>query len=1010
MLANLGADPGLLHSFDQLRSTVSEQSKVIIHIFPEYTPHDATRHLEQLFALADRFLGTDLYDRLNVAEMSLLVFGLYAHDWGMALSNEDRDAISGLRVDRDIVLIPDEVSRFQSFRDEEMKLGKTDKQVWEDYLRDTHARRSGCRLRKELKPLGNSFAEMVARVAEGHVLDLRELRDPEQYPQHTALFGEVANVAAIATFVRLVDLLDLAEDRTPFALWSVVRPRNEISRTEWNKHRALAPIAVSEHAGIRQVLITGTTDDPDVFAALADLRSWVDAQFGESVAFLRNIGKQYDLMLDSAIKWDIKPVGFKPVLLRFDFDRPAALGLLSAEIYGNQKLTFVRELLQNSVDAIDTRIELLQHTDTLLQGRISIKITTLPEMIRVEWSDNGVGMDRYILENYLTKIGRSWYQSSDFRRHAFTHDPISKFGIGLLSCFAFSPSLTLITKREPLLAKDSLGWHVRIPTLDGYFRVTEADQAHVGTTIVLEILRPSADTTATTIAAEVKEVALLVRYNITLQVDGLVEAIEPISEKDDPRLPFIRLGGLDEAALASLQSLTVQFNHRYLSPDGDYEAFFSCLLPRDSSSLTSLKGYRQWHFGSKTVDFEEFIIDNPRELFLKGIASDVERRGKAQGSLKSIALNVLKPSLVRPDLSRAHVDVGSLNLEQVWKDVAPRIREILGPHSPSIENRVWALSAAIQFAGLPDEALTHLVPLADWPVWILECGSGLSWRNASVVFGSEEILEAPDELGYVLGSETYFETALRHVEHWSGPTCFVALRRDPSGAWWSAAASLAQRFLEMQGFAPTDMRLVNSASDDDVPLVCRVWRKQSGPVRSPQKLDLPYLLAEWRKDPTMVCPELVQRTLSGMHGLESVPLLIRFPDSMNEVAALGSLYWNQNNTKIRALVELLLELSVRSRRGSLSGRAQQVFQYVNSTSFLGFVVQARHSGVRAAIDRYRELLDIAEKEGLPVPKPLGHEDFLPGSVGKYWNPYHYPISSWPKSTRPVGAPWGAERV
>jgi hypothetical protein len=344
MLANLSGDPGLLHSFAQLRSTVSEQSKVIIHIFPEYTPHDATRHLEQLFALADRVLGTDLYDRLNVAEMSLLVFGLYAHDWGMALSNEDRDAISGLRVDRDAVLIPDEVGRFRRFRDEAMKLGKTDKQVWEDYLRDTHALRSGCRLRKELKPLGNSFAEMVARVAEGHVLDLRELRDPERYPQHTALLGEVANVAAIATFVRLVDLLDLAEDRTPFALWSVVRPRNEISRTEWNKHRALAPIAVSGHAGIRRVLIAGTTGDPDVFAALADLRSWVDAQFAESVAFLRNIGNQYDLMLDSAIEWDIKPVGFRPVLLRFDFDRPAALGLLSAEIYGNQKLTFVREL------------------------------------------------------------------------------------------------------------------------------------------------------------------------------------------------------------------------------------------------------------------------------------------------------------------------------------------------------------------------------------------------------------------------------------------------------------------------------------------------------------------------------------------------------------------------------------------------------------------------------------------------------------------------------------------
>jgi hypothetical protein len=161
----------------------------------------------------------------------------------------------------------------------------------------------------------------------------------------------------------------------------------------------------------------------------------------------------------------------------------------------------------------------------------------------------------------------------------------------------------------------------------------------------------------------------------------------------------------------------------------------------------------------------------------------------------------------------------------------------------------------------------------------------------------------------------------------------------------------------------------------------------------------------------MVCPELVQQTLdSRTGGWGPTPLLVRFPDGMEEVAAIGSLYWNQNNTKIRALVEVLLELSVRSRRGGLSGRAQQVFQYVNSTSYLGYTVQARRSGSRAAIGRYRKLIDMAEQEGLPVPKPLGNEDFLPGSVGRYWNPYHYPISSWSKSKRPVGAPWGTERI
>lgn len=1008
-LEKFGADPGLLHSFARLRSTVSEQSKMIIHIFPEYTPHDATRHLEQLFALSDRVLGTDLYDRLNVAEMSLLIFGLYAHDWGMALSNEDRDTISALRAHEGTVLIPDEVGAFQRFQDEALRLGKTHAQVWEDYVRQTHARRSGYRLRKELRPLSHSFAEMVARVAEGHVLDLREIQDPEQYPLQTALFGQAVNVAAIATLVRLVDLLDLAEDRTPFALWSIVRPRNEISRTEWNKHRALAPVAVSGRGSFRQVLIAGTTDDPNVFAALADLKSWVDDQYRESVGFLRHIGNQYDLKLDSAIKWDIKAVGFEPVLMRFDFDRPAALGLLSAEIYGNRPLTFVRELLQNSVDAMDTRIDLLRQSGALLQGRISMNITTLEDVIRVECSDNGVGMDRYILGNYFTKIGRSWYQSSDFQRQAFTHDPISKFGIGLLSCFAVSTSLTLVTKREPLLARDLRGWRVHIPARDGYFRISEHDQADVGTIAVLEINRAIKDITSTTIANALRKSALLIRYSVTLTIDGRVEAIEPISSESDPRLPYFRIDSLSEAALALVQSLTVQFKRHYLSPDGGYEAFFSCLLPYDLSSITSLE-HSKWRFRSQTIDFDDFTIEMPTRLFLKGVASEIEPRSHRGGRLNSISLNVLKPSLVRPDLSRSHVDVESLNLDGLWKDVASDIRTRFGPDFSSIENRVWVLSIASQFAQLPDDALIHVIPRDEWPVWILEPKHGFSWRAASIAFGNEEVLEAPNELSYILGQEEYSAAGSHHVDNWNGPACFVALQQPSKWPWWGATTTLAHAYLEMEGFLPTDVRFFNSATDDDVPLVCCAWTKKSKHIRPPKNASLSSLLEEWRKDSMLECPEVIHMALQPARALRSAPLLVRFPAKMDSVAPIGSLYWNQNNTKIRALVGLLLELSVRSQSGSLSRKSQQIFQYVNDTSYLGYVVQARHSGVRAAIDRYRKLLDAAEIEGLPIPAPLEHEDFLPGSVDKYWNPYHYPIWSWAKSTRPVGAPWSSERV
>jgi hypothetical protein len=211
--------------------------------------------------------------------------------------------------------------------------------------------------------------------------------------------------------------------------------------------------------------------------------------------------------------------------------------------------------------------------------------------------------------------------------------------------------------------------------------------------------------------------------------------------------------------------------------------------------------------------------------------------------------------------------------------------------------------------------------------------------------------------------------------------------------------------LEARGFAPVEVRFVSSPSDDDVPLITPVWRKKTAHARPPGGLGLPALLDEWHKDPLMECPDLIRRALGSMNrnGADA-PLLVRFPKSMQEVAAIGSLYWNQSNTKIQALVEMLLELSVRRRAGSLSARTQRIVDYVNDSSYLDYSVLARHSNVRTAIDRYRELVTAAREAHLAVPEPLCKEDFLEGSVGKYWNPYHYPIESWSKSKRAVGVP------
>ena len=73
--------------FDDLREKVSLEVSRINELFPEYTPHDEKYHLNKLFFIADDLLGEDLIASMNVTELYLLAVALYAHDWGMAVSD-----------------------------------------------------------------------------------------------------------------------------------------------------------------------------------------------------------------------------------------------------------------------------------------------------------------------------------------------------------------------------------------------------------------------------------------------------------------------------------------------------------------------------------------------------------------------------------------------------------------------------------------------------------------------------------------------------------------------------------------------------------------------------------------------------------------------------------------------------------------------------------------------------------------------------------------------------------
>jgi len=992
----------LINAFERLVGIVQEHAKYIILLFPEYTPHDTTHHLDHLFSLADRLLGPSTYERLHPSELVLLAFGLYAHDWGMAVSEAERHCLVSAEMGHDFDLLPDEPASARAFLADASRAAVRPDLAWSEYVRKTHGLRSGARLRRYLHPLGSVFADAVAKIAEGHTLDVRDLRDTERYPLALSIFGETVNLAALTTYVRIVDLLDVGDDRTPYTLWKFVAPTDPISEMEWQKHYALSPISVRSGPRLREVLASGRTDDPSIFAAIGDLRSWIDSEFAASMTYLRMISGAYDIDLDSRITWNIEAIGFVPRMIRFELNRPEMLGLLSNELYQSSPLAFLRELLQNSVDAIDARESLLAQSGLVFAGEIHLKLVSRPSGLAIEWTDNGIGMDEAKLEGYYANVGSSWYRSHQFSRIGGL-EPISRFGVGILSCFAVSQKLEVYTRQEPLLEGDRSALSVEIPALASYFRIRPIASLPVGTTIRLEISDALTKTVSkASICLALASIARYVRHTIVIDSEEgifILQSFAMLREPADMRsniepTPSITVKSVLQETLRDFATLTQIATFSIGSPTADYEGHFSMIAPNHPKETSETGSYKVWMIKDHKIDFDDLMIDTEGTLFVKGVQTNfwgIENR-LGHGELfhyrptswvqPKLLLNVRRPSLLSFDLSRSMVRVTDESLPiAVWREVCQKLRsEVFTWPVDEMQNRAFLLGALAVFGGVPDEGLEAIFPPEECPVLVFGRHTGLNWVNLAGFASAGEFIEAPYELGYALGSnhELTGFGAESNLCGWEGDDALsppITSKRFP---WLCDIMQFGYQMLARLGWEPVGIRLVHST--EEIPFVCRVWGR-----------------IEAREG---IAAELKWDALKSV--FNNAPELMSFPASIEHYAAIGSRYWNVDHPKIATIVCLLKELRKRYDQRQLSREASNSLAYLTSTSFYGYLVPSRYAEQRLAIEVPNRLLEIAQKEGLACAEGLLMEDFLPGTVGVYRNPYWHDVSAFEKGFAGLG--------
>ncbi|MSR51914.1 MAG: HSP90 family protein [Gemmataceae bacterium] len=124
---------------------------------------------------------------------------------------------------------------------------------------------------------------------------------------------------------------------------------------------------------------------------------------------------------------------------KFQIHLRGIIDLLSKHLYSGPEV-FVRELLQNGVDAIRAR----QKVEPEFAGSLSLELhTPKGKPATLVATDDGIGLTEEEVHKFLATIGESSKRMAEGDRPT---DFIGQFGVGILSCFLVSDEIVVISR------------------------------------------------------------------------------------------------------------------------------------------------------------------------------------------------------------------------------------------------------------------------------------------------------------------------------------------------------------------------------------------------------------------------------------------------------------------------------------------------------------------------------------------------------------------------------------
>ena len=507
------ADPDynlLLAAWRLNKKNLPNALSTIASYFPHYSRHDDS-HSMTLLDNVQLLLGRDRVERLGPTDTFLILMAGLTHDLGMYMSYTfleeewDKPEMADLlrtyasSADKQISdaanlllnqrLRPDDPAKGFKWA---LELRNAVTLIIAQQMRGGHGGRSKDYLNKKddlfakmahdfyCDAFPSRYLSLLADVAHLHGANFGELMDLPH--EDDGLRGDKVHPRFIACMIRLGDLLDVDSNRFNDFTLSTLKEMPESSKAHFDKHQAVKHLLISPN-GIEAELDCPTDASYRVARELFDMlekevekqsQNWnriTPADWGGLPPVLHN----------DSIKIYYKGAKTRPELrnLRFDISSKRTFEMLKGgAIYENPGRVFIREIVQNALDA--TKLQIWKDKDYYfpyhltnperdIKSAADIKfVSDLPQsiynrypinlkveydkekqVVRVICEDWGTGISEESLIRMTSQVGASRKADQNYeatvKEMPYFLQPTAAFGLGLQTVFYVANEFTVDT-------------------------------------------------------------------------------------------------------------------------------------------------------------------------------------------------------------------------------------------------------------------------------------------------------------------------------------------------------------------------------------------------------------------------------------------------------------------------------------------------------------------------------------------------------------------------------------